>query len=113
MRRTLAALTVAAAGPGLLPTGPAAATTTGSTARAFLAPTMYRCFTGGYRPAEFNPRAELVGRVERGDASDRIIATVRDAQSTVTRTGPLVPPTRDATDRAGGHLYAIPGPVAR
>lgn len=108
-------------------------------ARAFLVPTMYHCFTGGYRLTEFSPFAELVSWVERGHAPDRVVATGTDADGNVrTRpvfpyplrakydgTGsindaanfvpapPIVPPTGDVIDWAGSYLHRVPGPVAR
>jgi feruloyl esterase len=109
-------------------------------ARAFLVPTMYHCFTGGYALTGFAPLNELVGWVERGHAPDKIIAEGRDAQGNLTRSRPVFPyPLRakydgsgsiddasnfgpapplvslahDVINWAGSYLHNIPGPIAR
>jgi feruloyl esterase len=110
-------------------------------ARAFLVPTMYHCFTGGYQLTEFDPLPALVDWVEHGDAPDRIVAVGRDPRTqAVTRSRPVFPyplrarydgsgsvddesnfvagppvvaPTHDVIDWAGSYLHGISGPVAR
>ncbi|HEV2782301.1 MAG TPA: tannase/feruloyl esterase family alpha/beta hydrolase [Actinophytocola sp.] len=107
-------------------------------ARLFMIPGLYHC-EGGDRLTEFDAVREIVAWVERGAAPDRIIATGRDAQGTVTRTRPVFPhplrarydgtgsiddaanfvparpasPPRDTIRWPGEFLHFIPGPVAR
>lgn len=106
-------------------------------ARTFMVPTMYHCFTGGYRLNRFDPFRELVAWVERGDAPDKVIATGTDPQGNA-RSRPVFPyplrakydgsgsvndasnfvpaqppiPPHDVIPWAGEHLYTEPGPVA-
>jgi tannase/feruloyl esterase len=70
-------------------------------ARTFMVPSMYHCGRG-YQLTEFDPLRELVSWVENGTAPDRVIATGRDANGTVTRTRTVFPyPQRAVYDGSG------------
>ncbi|RKT54931.1 tannase/feruloyl esterase family alpha/beta hydrolase [Saccharothrix australiensis] len=115
--------------------GPAA---TRQWARAFVVPSVYHC-AGGDTLNTVDPLPELVRWTEDGVAPDRLIATARAQDGTVTRSRPVfayptrarydgtgsiddaanfVPapprqPPHDTVDWVGSYLHHVPGPVTR
>ncbi len=83
-------------------------------ARLFVVPSMWHC-QGGDTLTEFDPLRELVSWVEGGSAPDKVIATGRAADGTVTRTRPVFPyPLRARYDGTGSiddaaNFVAAPG----
>ncbi|MEV0679397.1 tannase/feruloyl esterase family alpha/beta hydrolase [Actinosynnema sp. NPDC050436] len=107
-------------------------------ARLFMVPAVYHC-GGGDTLTTFDPLPELVRWTEGGTAPDRVVATARADDGTVTRTRPVFPypvqarydgsgsvddaanfvpwhpqePPHDTVDWLGAYLHHLPGPVTR